>query len=329
MGPKEATQLSTPAFGSVEAHPSTSRWHVIGMAACLVLVALYAAAGAYLSDGTSRTRLFWLLAAAAVVIAAAGAAVRVLGRQTRAGLLLGWPAIALVVTILVGLVEPRVTQELPGTITITFAFIGLTLPRWRSLVMLPLGVAAFVVGGQKQLPGALPNVMTAVVMWLLVAEVPAWLISRLQQQSALLRSIAETDSLTGLLNRSTLEHHLSELAATSAVVVLDLDKFKRYNDRHGHHAGDELLVSFADAIRASVRKEDLVFRIGGDEFLLLVVGADRTVAEQVLDRLRRRWSAAGSPVDFSAGIATGDRDPLRLADEDMYADKRSRGVAGD
>lgn len=321
--------MSTPAFGSVEAHPSTSRWHAIGMAACLVLVSLYAAAGAFVADGASRARLFWLLAGCAVVIAAAGAVGRLFNWQDRDGLLLGWPAIALVITIVVGLVEPRVTRELPGTITIAFAFVGLALPRWRSLVLLPLGAVAFVVGGQKQLPGALPNVLTAAVLWVLVAEVPAWLISRLKQQSEILRRIAETDSLTGLLNRSTLPQHLATHAAASAVIVIDLDKFKHYNDRHGHGARDELLGAFADAVRASVRDGDLVFRIGGDEFLVVLVGADRAAAEQVLDRLRRRWAATGAQVDFSAGIGTGDHDPLGQADQDMYADKRSRGLATD
>lgn len=118
-------------------------------------------------------------------------------------------------------------------------------------------------------------------------------------------------------------------ASGSAVVLLDLDHFKRYNDCNGHHAGDEVLVAFADALRWSVRKEDVVFRIGGDEFLIMLVGADRTEAEQVLDRLRHRWVEVGASVDFSAGIAVGEQDLLRLADEHMYANKRSRGLPAD
>ena len=118
-------------------------------------------------------------------------------------------------------------------------------------------------------------------------------------------------------------------ASKSAVMFVDLDNFKGYNDRHGHQAGDEVLVAFADALRWSVRKEDLVFRIGGNEFLLMLVGADRAQAKQVLDRLRRRWAQVGEPVGFSAGIAAGDRDLIGLADEHMYSDKRSGALPVD
>ena len=118
-------------------------------------------------------------------------------------------------------------------------------------------------------------------------------------------------------------------ASGSAVVLIDLDNFKRYNDNHGHEAGDDVLIAFADAIRWSVRKQDIAFRIGGDEFLLMLVGADRTEAEQVLDRLRHRWAEADEPVGFSAGIASGEQDLMRLADEHMYANKRSRDLPAD
>lgn len=96
-----------------------------------------------------------------------------------------------------------------------------------------------------------------------------------------------------------------------------------------HEAGDALLVAFADAIRWSVRKEDMAFCIGGDEFLLMLVDADRAQAEQVLDRLRDRWAEAGNPVGFSAGIASGEQDVMRLADDHTYANKRSRDLPAD
>ena len=149
----------------------------------------------------------------------------------------------LVTTLVVGAVEPWATQKLPGTITLTFVYVGLTQPRWRSLVILPLGIVAFVVSGAMVLPEALPIVVTAAIMWVLVAEVPAWLIAQLEEQGALLRKVAQTDALTQLLDRTTLGAPLSMHASESAVVLIDLDNFKRYNDRHGHEAGDELLVA--------------------------------------------------------------------------------------
>jgi diguanylate cyclase (GGDEF)-like protein len=309
----------------VDLQPSAGRWHAIGLTAYVLLIALYAATGAHPDGVGLNARLYWLLGAAVLLAGIAALVGRRRGWYERRGLLVGWAVASLVVTLLVGVIAPYATRNLPGTITMTFAYVGLTCPPRRSLALLPLGIAAFVVGGSKELPNALPTVVLTAIMWVLVAEVPAWLIARLEAQSALLRKIAQTDALTQLLDRSTLAPRLSTLASGSAVLLLDLDNFKQYNDRHGHEAGDELLVAFADALRWSVRKEDVVFRIGGDEFLLILVGADRTEAEQVLDRLRERWAEVAGPVGFSAGIAAGEQDLMRVADRHMYADKRSRG----
>ncbi|KQH80444.1 diguanylate cyclase [Mycobacterium gordonae] len=305
----------------VEPQPSAGRWHVIGLAGYLAMLAIYAAG--------AGTRLRWWLAGAAVLGGLALLGGWLLGWRERRGLLLGWSVASLIVTVLAGVIDSHATRDFPGTITIAFAFIGLTCRRWCSLALVPLGVVAFVIGGSKHLPADLPKVVLTAIMWVLVAEVPAWLIARLEAQSALLQKIAQTDALTQLLDRSTLGPRLSMHASESAVVLLDLDQFKRYNDRHGHEAGDELLVDFADALRWSVRKDDIVFRIGGDEFLLMLIGADRTVAEHVVERLRRYWAERGGPVGFSAGIAAGEDDLLRLADEHMYAAKRARGLPSD
>lgn len=309
----------------IDPQRSARRWHAIGLTGYLCLLVLYAAKG-YAADARGDARLYWVLGGAALVAGAAGLVGWLRGWQQRRDLLFAWPAASLVVMLLAGAVEPSLTRTAPGTITITFVYIGLTCPRWRSLAFVPLGGAAFLVGVAKDLPGALTTVVLAAIMWVVVAEVPAWLIAQLEGQSRLLRKIAQTDALTQLLDRSTLGPRLSMHASGSAVVLLDLDNFKHYNDSHGHEAGDELLVAFADALRWSIREQDVAFRIGGDEFLLLLIGAGRTEAEQVLDRLRHRWADAGQPVDFSAGIAAGERDLMRLADEHMYANKRARGL---
>lgn len=289
------------------------------------MLGLYAAAARY-AGGGGDSRLYWPLggiALSALLVAVLGWR---LGWQHRRGLLIGWPVAALMATVLTGLLDPTATHDLPGTITIAFAYLGLTCGRGRSLLLVPLGVAAFVVGGGAN---GVPTVVVTAIMWVLVAEVPAWLIARLEAQSMLLRQIAQTDALTQLLDRSTLATRLSEHSTDSAVMVIDLDGFKVYNDNYGHADGDRLLVAFADALRWSIRPHDLAFRLGGDEFLVILVGADRDEAAQVLDRLRRRWVLAETPVSFSVGIAAGEQDPIRLADERMYLDKRSRGLAAD
>lgn len=293
------------------------------------MLGIYAAASMRVATANDDNRLHWLLGAAALAGIAGAALGWLRGWQERRTTLVAWPVAGLIVTVLAGWLEPHATKDFPGTITIAFAYIGLTRPRWSSLAIVPLGIVAFLVGAGKDFPEALPAAVPPAIMWVLVAEVPAWLIDRLEQQSKLLRKIAQTDALTQLLDRSTLGPRLSMHASESAVVLLDLDNFKRYNDHHGHEAGDELLVAFADALRWSVRKDDIVFRIGGDEFLLMLLGADRGQAEQVVERLRSHWSEVGGRVDFSAGIAAGEQDLLRLADEHMYAAKRSRGLPAD
>jgi diguanylate cyclase (GGDEF)-like protein len=294
------------------------------------MLVLYAVAERY-AGGTPgiAAGFYWLLGGAGLFAVIAAVVGWRLGWQRRRALLVAWPVASLVVTVLTGAIESDATRILPGTITITFAYVGLTCGRWRSLVLVPLGAVAFIVGGEKNLPDELPTVIVTAMMWVLVAEVPAWLIARLERQSTLLRTMAETDVLTELLNRSTLASRLADHAGESTVALIDLDNFKQYNDRHGHEAGDHLLVDFADALRWSVRKQDMIFRLGGDEFLVLLVGANHDDAEQVLDRLRERWAGVGVPVGFSAGVATGEHDLMRLADERMYAAKRARGIPAD
>ncbi|MEH3130131.1 MAG: GGDEF domain-containing protein [Mycolicibacterium neoaurum] len=305
----------------VDLLPTAGRWHQWGAAAYLAMLALYAGAATSHDAGSAGVhQLYAVLAAAAAVAVAVLFTGHLLGLGRRRELLLGWPIAALVTTTVAGLIEPAATRDLPGTITITFAYAGLTNPPRRSLLLAPLGVLAFIVGGQHPLPAAIPKVAAAAVMWVLIAEVPAWLIARLDQQSRQLRVIA----LTGLLDRTTLAPQLDAHNADSAVLLIDLDGFKRYNDAHGHHAGDEVLVRFADTLRASIRTGDIGFRIGGDEFLAILVGADDDEAQRVIDRIRSRWSVAGAPVSFSAGTATGPTDLLKLADERMYQQKRLR-----
>ncbi len=286
------------------------------------MLALFAVAGR--ATGTGTAALYTLLGGAALVGATCAVIGWFRGWHRRRGLLIVWPIAALVSTALTGLVDPDVTRDLPGTITIAFAYVGLTCRRWRSILLVPLGVAAYVVGGAKHLPADLPVVVVTAMMWVLVAEVPAWLIARLQYQSELLRTVAQTDALTQLLNRSTLAAELSRHAGESAVVLIDLNNFKQYNDSQGHEAGDRLLVDFAAALRASVRDGDVPFRIGGDEFLVILAGADERGAERFVEALGRRWSAVASPVSFSAGISFGEQNPFPTADRRMYDDKRSR-----
>ncbi|GAA6749314.1 diguanylate cyclase [Thermus brockianus] len=131
-------------------------------------------------------------------------------------------------------------------------------------------------------------------------------------------TLALTDPLTGLLNRRGLEAELPKLLALSgryqapvSVVMLDIDRFKRVNDTFGHPVGDEVLKRLGRILQASVRREDLAVRYGGEEFLLLLYGANRQAAKEVVERIRARFRTERvEPIPYaltlSAGIAGGE-----------------------
>jgi diguanylate cyclase (GGDEF)-like protein len=117
------------------------------------------------------------------------------------------------------------------------------------------------------------------------------------------------------------------------LAFLDLDGFKRVNDEQGHEAGDALLVDLARHLRHATRAEDLVARLAGDEFCVVLVGvADREqcarVAEELRDTLERDLGTTG--IGVSLGVALGPDDGgdsatlLHAADLGMYADKTGR-----
>ena len=115
---------------------------------------------------------------------------------------------------------------------------------------------------------------------------------------------AETDPLTGLANRRTYQRALARLAAGDAVVLIDLDHFKRVNDSYGHAAGDQVLADFAACLLAAApRQGNCVARYGGEEFALILASAGVDGAEVVLERLQRQWLATDPLATFSAGVA--------------------------
>ncbi|MEK9134473.1 MAG: EAL domain-containing protein, partial [Pseudomonadota bacterium] len=107
-------------------------------------------------------------------------------------------------------------------------------------------------------------------------------INALKQRDEMLRKMAESDPLTGLVNRSyfarALEEeieHVTRDGAESAVYFIDLDKFKQINDTYGHAAGDKLLIRVAELLKSQVREKDVVSRLGGDEFTVLARNISR------------------------------------------------------
>jgi diguanylate cyclase (GGDEF)-like protein len=151
------------------------------------------------------------------------------------------------------------------------------------------------------------------------------------------RFLADHDPLTRLLNRRALLQELNAAAEDGwtkhlALVFLDVDNFKEINDEHGHATGDRVLARFATLLAELVRQDDRAFRVGGDEFALLLYGADAQDARDIVARIVAAVEANIDPLvrtlSASFGVATSDgRDEpqqlLRVADEAMYQAKRS------
>jgi diguanylate cyclase (GGDEF)-like protein len=156
-------------------------------------------------------------------------------------------------------------------------------------------------------------------------------------QLAETRFLADHDPLTRLLNRRALLHALQEPGERAedrnlALVFLDLDNFKQINDRHGHVIGDRVLEKFGSLLNEHVRIEDRAFRVGGDEFALLLTQAGeadaREVVARVIDAMESNIDPLVRTLNASFGIATSScrQEPeelLRIADEAMYQAKRS------
>jgi diguanylate cyclase (GGDEF)-like protein len=152
-----------------------------------------------------------------------------------------------------------------------------------------------------------------------------------------LEHLSLSDPLTGLGNRRAFDEAVTEelararrMSAPLGLVMLDVDHFKRFNDQHGHLAGDDVLVAVARVLGEVARAEDRACRVGGEEFAVLLPGADEAAATAVAERIRAGVAAspAAEPITVSLGVAAtrGEHDPGALfgqADDRLYAAKQA------
>jgi diguanylate cyclase (GGDEF)-like protein len=215
--------------------------------------------------------------------------------------------------------------------------------------LLVLGLAAIAAGlllplfiGSFSDTQALVLALVEVCCLVLLAAGVLVMARRLQASHEALWALARRDELTGVGNYRALYERLAEEisrhhrhAREFALVLLDLDGFKQINEEHGHLEGDRLLAEIGRALHEEVRREDSVFRQGGDEFAVIVPEAGAEEADEVAARLCERVSQRGfgsdqsRPVSAAAGIAVfpGDggsgEELLGCADLDLFAAKRS------
>jgi len=180
------------------------------------------------------------------------------------------------------------------------------------------GLAALGMDGQFQM-------VFYVYMCSLATIIPpsiVWLVLRRLTDS--LRMMAARDPLTQLLNRrglaEALEARFRHAGSGARLLLVDVDHFKRINDRHGHHVGDAVLCAVADVLRGAVRKDDLVCRMGGEEFAAVCPGADDATALQVAERIR---SAVESAVMLQAAGHEDLRCTVTVGVSGRFADEAS------
>jgi len=294
--------------------------------ALLTLVAAFACAfsAAFPVAPGRPTELLVAMTALGVVLAVV---LVVAGPRAAGAWLVATVAVVIVMTsILVGAASTTGGAMLAG-----YAYVWLTVYSglFLSLGATRLHSALVTVGfGIGLLATGLHDTLTA---WLLVSAT-VWgsgeALSRLAER---VRRHAETDPLTGLLNRRAFvtaaerEHELAaRTGADLTVVLVDLDDFKAVNDRDGHQAGDRLLAELAAAWQDALRPADVLARHGGDEFALLLPATAEEGAERVVARLRE-----AHPMTWSAGVADWARGASldaawAVADTKLYEMKRER-----
>lgn len=183
------------------------------------------------------------------------------------------------------------------------------------------------------------------------SELPSLLMEELARRSEVEQSREEllerttelteqtlVDELTGLGNRRALDLHIDELrnnpAVDVAMLVIDIDEFKRINDTHGHHVGDQAIMAAADLLVASCRRTDRLVRYGGEEFVVIPAETSLTHGVALAERIRAAfvdhdWSTSGigGSVTCSVGVAGGSSNDVnrifQVADKRMYAAKRA------
>lgn len=264
-------------------------------------------------------------------------------------MLSAWPrwlviggAIAMIVTL--GFLDYATGTELNIAVLFIVPIVAVTWTagaRWTAPLALLSGMTMFAANHAAGIQYTSPliplwNFGSRFVVFMIVARV----VVQLRRAATIAETLARTDALTGVGNvRSFRESAENEIARAEryhhpfTVVFLDIDDFKRVNDSLGHEAGDRTLRAIGQALVRHVRKTDVVARIGGDEFVVLLPMMPARDAERFLsafrNRLRRELEGSLGQLTCSMGAVTFETPPgsvdeiLKLADERRYDAKQS------
>jgi diguanylate cyclase (GGDEF)-like protein len=251
------------------------------------------------------------------------------------------------VSLVVARGQPAALMVLPLMIVGPFFFLG--LPFRTALVSAGATIASFAVA--SAVTGAAFDATATSCSLLIAVGVACFVAARhIDERSRksflegrVIAQYAEHDSLTGISNRRVFDQHFARLWRSAvdgnrmiAVLLIDVDHFKAYNDRHGHQAGDRALRRVAETLQTCLRQPDLLARYGGEEFVVVLNDVQSEVAVKVAERMRLAVSElaldadGGGPVTISVGVAAvtpaadrGPRGVLQLADQALYEAKVS------
>jgi diguanylate cyclase (GGDEF)-like protein len=251
---------------------------------------------------------------------------RIVRGTYREAFFLGWSLLDLALIIAGSLVDGGTGSPLALLFFIPVVFAAMSYPLGSVLIVGGLSVAGYLllavtVGGAQWAYQAVFAVTLACT-----GAMSAWQARNHDNQHSALMEVSRADPLTGCLNRRGFEERaVAVLAAAArqssrgAVLVLDVDHFKRVNDRHGHAAGDELLRWVVQTLKSSVRPADAIGRIGGDELAVLFPDIDPVDA---LESTSRLLEALSERAPCSAGMAVFPADGMELEELMRQADLR-------
>ncbi|MBK6509321.1 MAG: GGDEF domain-containing protein [Haliea sp.] len=240
---------------------------------------------------------------------------------------------AIVVSMKLGIVGLMWTYPL---IILYFFILSIRMATFASLMLLGILIAVFY-HQQNTIFDTLAERLSYLASCFMAASQAAIFSSVTHGRRRVLEYGATRDALTVALNRGAMGPELERAIAAcdrhneaSCLLALDLDHFKQVNDTHGHGAGDQVLIDFVSLVKRGLRREDQLFRHGGEEFLVLLRNTDaagmRHVEALLHQRIRSSLRCPGGPVTTSMGgaqLRRGERADqwLRRADEHLYAAK--------
>lgn len=154
----------------------------------------------------------------------------------------------------------------------------------------------------------------------------------LKEEIKLYKAKLEFDRLTSVYNKKAFENLVSNYNDSGVLVIIDIDDFKSINDTYGHLKGDEILIKLGDVLNSEVRKNDLVGRFGGDEFLIFFKNINLLDADKILSRLIKDINKIKIADNYYLSISYGltlynnnitYNDNLKLADQALYESKKA------